>query len=364
LWDKVKICGRFSLPQGVSGFIDPYVAVRSIAAQFVLFVVKPAYRGGMPKLSILVLAYNVERYIAQALDSIFMQDVDFSYDVHIGNDGSMDGTVAILKKYKEKYPNIIHLHIAERVERRGTGDYVNFTALFSSINSDYFCVLDGDDYWTDPHKLQKQIDFLDRHPDFTVCGHNYLLLRPDGVSNPANAPVSGDRGCGVANSLAGILLEKKIPYMHTATIVYRNVFADDCAMKEKFYNPFYSGDTIRTLIHAERGRTKYIDEVMSVYRILNFGDWNASSELEKDARHIKFFEYHKHYTFDTKYNDLFDRVSARYCLKFIKDFFILKGKRSFIEWRRFGYSLRVLCGVGLSISARKLKGLVRTLKRS
>ena len=86
----------------------------------------------MPKLSVLVMAYNVEKYVAEALDSILMQEVDFSYDIHIGNDGSTDGTVNILQVYANKYPDIVKLHITGRTPRDGSGDYVNFHNMFST----------------------------------------------------------------------------------------------------------------------------------------------------------------------------------------------------------------------------------------
>ena len=246
------------------------------------------------KLSILVMAYNVEKYIAEALDSIVMQKVNFSYEILIGNDGSSDGTVEILKEYEKKYPEIIKLFLTKRITRSGSGDYLNFANLFANAKGEYFCVLDGDDFWSDENKLQKQINFLDQNHDYTVCGHNYWLLYEDGkMVKSYDEEKDKTNYTFVAETLEDLLLRNKCPYMQTSSLIYRNVFANDLEMKNKFLLPMYSADLVRTLLHAKEGKVKYLKDFISCYRISASGIWSYRSEIEQINQHINFFTYHK-----------------------------------------------------------------------
>lgn len=266
-----------------------------------------------PKLTIIVLAYNVEKYIEQTLDSILAQKVNFPYQILIGNDGSNDGTVAILERYKAQHPDLITLHLTPREVRKHGGDYINFSNLFFKTTSKYFTVLDGDDYWIDEYKLQKQIDFLDQNPDFTVCGHNYFYLYEDGkMEKSYDEERDGNRYDFIANNFEELLLGGHCPYMQTSSLIYRNIFANDLSVKKMFTHHMYKGDFIRTLFHAQKGKSKYINEVMSVYRIINGGDWSRLSEIERAQSHINFFEFHRDHTFDKKYKIALDTAISRY----------------------------------------------------
>jgi len=250
------------------------------------------------KLTVIVLAYNVEKYVREALDSIVMQKVNFPYEIIIGNDGSTDGTVAILEEYKKKYDSLIKLNIIPRTPRKGSGDYINFASIFQNVKSEYFCVLDGDDFWTDEYKLQKQIDFLDQNKDFTVCGHNYWLLYEDGKKQKAyDSAVDKTNYKFASDNFVDLLINGALPYMQTSSLMYRNIFAEDAAMKSKFFTPRYAADLIRTLVHAEKGRAKYLNEIMSTYRICSGGEWNRYDEIKKAKQHVDFFIYHKKHTF-------------------------------------------------------------------
>ena len=143
------------------------------------------------KLSVILLAHNVYEYVAQALDSILMQKVNFDFEIIVGDDGSQDGTADILMEYKKRYPDIIKLYLTPRVKRSHGGDYINFSNLYRKVQSEYITVLDGDDYWTNENKLQIQIDFLDQNKDFTVCGHNYFLEYSDGERTPYFSELGG-----------------------------------------------------------------------------------------------------------------------------------------------------------------------------
>lgn len=120
-----------------------------------------------PCVSVIVLTYNHERYIARALDSILMQKGNFSFEILIGDDASQDGTVKVLKEYKEKYPQKIRLFL----NTENIGATKNSYQLLINAKGKYLATCEGDDYWTDPEKIKYQIQFLKEHPKMVGCSH-------------------------------------------------------------------------------------------------------------------------------------------------------------------------------------------------
>lgn len=112
--------------------------------------------GNRMKVSVLMITYNHEKFIAQAIDSILMQQVNFDYEIVIGEDCSTDGTRAIVIQYQKEYPDKIRLLLPEE----NLGMHKNFVQTFRACQGEYIALLEGDDYWTSPRKLQKQVDFF------------------------------------------------------------------------------------------------------------------------------------------------------------------------------------------------------------
>lgn len=109
------------------------------------------------KLTVIILAYNVEKTIERCIFSVLKQHTSFKFKILIGNDGSSDGTVKILNQFKKKFPNVIDLELTYRVEREeNSGDYLNFKNLYAKTNTKFFTVLDGDDYYLDLFNLEKK----------------------------------------------------------------------------------------------------------------------------------------------------------------------------------------------------------------
>ena len=113
-----------------------------------------------PKVSVLMITYNHEKLIAQAIDSVLMQKTEFPFELVIGEDCSTDGTRAVVLEYSRKYPGIIRAHLRER----NLGALENGRDVFRASRGKYLAVLEGDDYWTSPEKLQVRADLLDKHP--------------------------------------------------------------------------------------------------------------------------------------------------------------------------------------------------------
>ncbi len=126
--------------------------------------------------SVGVVSFNQEKYIRQCLDSILSQDVDFKFEVIVGDDCSTDSTQDILKEYQTRYPDQLTLVLSER--NRGISD--NYKAVLSRCRGKYVALCEGDDYWISTRKLQLQVDFLEQHHDYGFVGSYTLLLNPDG----------------------------------------------------------------------------------------------------------------------------------------------------------------------------------------
>jgi len=127
-------------------------------------------------LSVCIFAYNHGQFIREAIESVLCQITNFDFEILIGEDGSTDGTQEIVAEYFKKYPEKINVFFQDQTKKiyingNPTGRY-NFISTLTACKGKYIALLDGDDYWTDPYKLQKQVDFLEANDDFAICFHN------------------------------------------------------------------------------------------------------------------------------------------------------------------------------------------------
>ncbi len=130
---------------------------------------------GDPLVSIRCMVYNHEPFLRQCLDGFVMQKTTFPFEAIVHDDASTDGSAAIIREYAEKYPDIIK-PIYETENQYGKGIISKKMDAAMHPNSKYIATCEGDDYWTDPNKLQLQVDFLESHPDFFVTSHNYTIF--------------------------------------------------------------------------------------------------------------------------------------------------------------------------------------------
>ena len=140
------------------------------------------------KVSVIVITYNHEKYIRKALDSILMQKVDFKYEILVGDDASIDSTPEIIREYKEKYPEYFNISLREK----NLGGTRNSYELMMMAKGDYIANLEGDDYWIDENKLQKQVDFLEKHDNFVGCVSDFMYV--DEKCNPYPESDGQDHG--------------------------------------------------------------------------------------------------------------------------------------------------------------------------
>ena len=233
------------------------------------------------KLSIIVMAYNIGKYLAQALDSVFMQKTNFDYEVIIAEDCSTDNTKEIIREYASKFSKIKVLY-----SPKNRGCAKNFANAFMHAQGEYFTVLDGDDYWTDPNKLQKHIDFLDKNLSFVGCGHNTLFLDEMSHEKPAVKPII-DEEPELDEFTLQDFLDDKMHYVHTSATTFRNIFKEK--VPKVFFDDFADGDTPRLLVHIKHGKFKYFHELGSVYRIHSGGIWSGVDEFNKAERSFRVF---------------------------------------------------------------------------
>lgn len=134
-------------------------------------------------LSVGILTYNQEKYIMQCLDSVLMQEVEFEYEIVVGDDASSDGTAAILEEYAKKCKvygvRCKEIRVIKSEKNEGIG--MNYKKVLSACKGKYIALCEGDDFWTDVHKLQKQVDFLEKHADYGFVGTYNTLLYSDGT---------------------------------------------------------------------------------------------------------------------------------------------------------------------------------------
>lgn len=217
----------------------------------------------MIKVSVIVHTYNHEKFIRQTLDSILCQEVNFQFEVIIGDDASPDSTPQIIQEYQSKFPEIIK----PLLHSKNLGGYGknNTLATLAVCEGQYIAAMDGDDYWTNPLKLQKQVDFLDNNSDFVACFHNALIHFEDGSAPDTYV---NDENQRVITTIEDLVGEDEVWYMATSSVMFRNGI-----MKEypKWFHESKSGDIPRYILLGKHGKFYYINELMSVYRKNNGG---------------------------------------------------------------------------------------------
>ncbi len=213
------------------------------------------------KVSILCLSFNQKDYIEQALESMLSQRTDFNFEILINDDASTDGTSEIIKEYQKKYPGIIKPTFQkENQYSQGKRNFI-LRYLIPKARGRYLAVCDGDDYWTDINKLQKQVDFLDSHKDYSLCFHPVRVIFENSEEPDSIYPESSDKhGFNITNLL-------KTNFIQTNSVMYR---------RQEYKNMnlgVMPGDWYLHLYHAQFGKIGFINKVMSVYRRHPGGIW-------------------------------------------------------------------------------------------
>lgn len=225
-----------------------------------------------PIVTVMIITYNHVAYIGAALDSVLNQKTDFPFTIHVIEDCSTDGTQEVLRDYEARYPNIVKLflntkNIGYKVTQK------NFIRGFKTLRAKYVAVLEGDDLWSYEGKLQHQVDFLEKNPDFVGHAHNTIKFY-DNYELPSqrfmyNEHIKQDHD--VHDFI------KVQSFFHTTTLLYRNVLKD--RVPRQFINPL-SCDIFNTIAHAQYGKIRYHNADWARYRVHPGGMFSGMSGVK------------------------------------------------------------------------------------
>lgn len=273
-----------------------------------------------PMVSCRVSTYQHAPYIRQCLDGILMQKTNFSFEIVIGEDESSDGTREICIEYANKYPDVIRLFLHKRennilVHGQPSSFFQGMYTIFH-LRGKYQAICEGDDYWTDPHKIQKQVDFLEKNNDFSICFTDYLVYNEKSkkFNYPALKNLYKNKSVFSRNQL---IFSNFIP---TATVMFKTrqeVFS-------KLDINFYPGDWFVHILNSEFGKIKFLPFESTIYRKHDGGICSASNPIENNMKYLNSIK---------KFRKLYPK---NYSVQFIFNLAILKIQLQNIKLKLLG----------------------------
>lgn len=291
------------------------------------------------KVSVVMITYCHENYIRQAIDGVLMQECNFEVELIIANDCSPDNTDVVIKDILKNHPKAHWIKYMQHEKNKGM--MPNFIFALGQAKADYVALCEGDDYWTDSLKLQKQVDFLEANPEYVLTFHAVKILNPDGsLVDDFITKVPG-------NYETQETLAKLGNYIHTPSVVFRNII-------KKFPFEFELtpiGDFFLYMLLAEKGKLKYIEEKMAVYRF-GVGIHSVNSAIKMVKSNLKLFTLLLSYSKESRINViLLDRqlgsfnhlevlVRAEYQEAFVSHHVFFKAIKSLRHPRKFWLKLK------------------------
>lgn len=235
-----------------------------------------------PRISVIIITYNQEKYLSQAIESVLLQKTEFSYELIISDDCSSDTTPEIIQLYADKHDHIIPL-----LNDENCGASANYMQAVKYARGEYVVVFEGDDYWIDENKLQIQAEFLDTNPEYFGVSH---LLEMKDDNNASYGTTPNDRRM-IDKDVSPKLFAKGITFSCMATM-YRNLF-----LHEDAYGKYYQyitthrmvADLALCLVFMAEGKVFILDKAMSVYRVSsptakNSSSYNTQTNEEKKLK--------------------------------------------------------------------------------
>jgi glycosyltransferase involved in cell wall biosynthesis len=216
--------------------------------------------------SVACTTYNQDKFIAQTIESFLMQQTNFPFEIVVGNDCSTDGTSAIIQSFKERYPGKIKIISAVK----NAGAHQNMIDTLDACTGKYIALCDGDDYWTSPLKLQKQVDFLEQNPEYIICCHYTRVIDTDG-----NTLYVAPKPVPLIHTYHDLLTGKQVE-TKTATVVYRNSNKINQLFNQPWYFSCFAADKFFKIFSTSvtGGKIYVMPEVMSCYRNHVGGIWS------------------------------------------------------------------------------------------
>ena len=256
----------------------------------------------MKKINVVMTTYNHELYLAQAIESVMSQKGDFALELIIGDDQSADQTYNIAMEYQKRFPKVVRVL---RGEKR-LGVTKNIQQCLQACQGDYIAMCEGDDYWTDPYKLEKQFQLLEKHPEYASC-FNAVTLEIESSGESYTHP-------GQA-----LLIEGNRHFLNAKELVVDNVIGNfSCCMYrttvvEKLPGDLYEMYTVDWMFNmmcAQHGDIGFIPEPMSVYRIHHGGAWSGQDFEKQQLDLLGYIDQYDRFL-NLKYRSEFDEFRQR-----------------------------------------------------
>lgn len=253
-----------------------------------MVVKRDSSNNNIPLVSICCVTYNHENFIKECLDGFVMQQTSFPFEILVHEDASTDNTAKIVKEYESRYPHLFRC--VYQTENQFLKQNTLINILFPMARGKYIAMCEGDDYWTDQYKLQKQIDYLEANKNYSLCFHQTMTLYDDGSQSPFTS-FSGNKSFDFLD-----LTER--PFISTPSAVFINL-----GRVPEWYDDV-PGDWSLFLFIASHGKVYYMDECMAVYRRHSGGIWSSLSTDEMYQKVIKTidgldkafnYEYHEQF---------------------------------------------------------------------
>jgi len=251
-----------------------------------------------PRISVCMLSYNHEKFIVQAVESALAQHGEFDLQIVIGDDASKDATPILLQQLQSRFPGQIKL----RLNAANVGMMQNMQSTLAECTGDFIAMLEGDDYWTDPGKLEKQLAVMQAHPDAAICFHPVQILENDSF-----VP---DRFTKEVPAITSITDLSQGNYMHTCSVMYRAGLVE--GLPASIANSTV-GDYFLHMLYAQHGSIHKLPDVMAVYRVHSGGVWSSHKDIDKKVLQylscmIGCFDEQVNATMIKRYNGIAVRV--------------------------------------------------------
>lgn len=239
--------------------------------------------------SVVMITYGHEKFIEQAINGVLMQECSFDFELIVANDCSPDNSDTIIQSIIDNHPKGSKLKYVRH--NKNIGMMPNFISALQSATAKYIALCEGDDYWTDPLKLQKQVDFLESNSEYSMSCHNAEIIYENSDKKPI---IFSKNSVSYDISMQTIVEKWVIP---TASIVFRR---ENVANLPDWFNKIYSGDFSLALLLRHSGKIRFFNDIMSVYRI-DFSGSSASATYGKRGvfvfnQHILLLDYFNKYT--------------------------------------------------------------------
>jgi glycosyltransferase involved in cell wall biosynthesis len=308
-----------------------------------------------PLVDVHLITYNQENYVAQAIESVLAQRTNFPYRLIIGDDCSSDRTQAIIRHYAQEHPDRITTFL-DTVHRGIPSPERAGVKVLTLSTARYVAWLDGDDYWSDPSKLQKQVDVLEKHREAVICFHNVRTLPENGSAAINLCPPDQKE----ISTFADLLMGNMIP---SCSVMFRR---EVMGTLPEWYFSLKMADWSLYILLAEHGEIRYLNEVMAVYRLHGGGSWSPRQRSHHNVYFLKLLDdVDKH--FDFKHRKIIDTARARYCFE-LAELYYQRGHPQHalipvkLGLRASGFRHRGLLSFYLQVKAPNVYNFLRSLR--